>query len=985
MVLSRQGAGSGFTSAGIKTKNVDLPEAESQRECGLPAFVSSSAGTLLNQGSGAGLGRSNAGKEEQSPGLGSDQLYHQKAYNQNTAQILGLLDRNESVSGGQAELVRPSAISSRQSELSTTSMELPFRLSLKDRRPKIQLTIPQTQSKPCVAISQDPAKDDRVGNPQDTPKMVSPLSSTTRPRMYSAGPPARLSSVVSPLSVMEMPKPRRPFSTFSLEDMTLALPDSTPLMSKSASSDSSDDTGDHDDRSSNYSPRSSMSSLMSDSGLIRPIEEKRPDLAFSIMSPTAAGVFESTLPAPQIPKPLRTMRSVVSLTEKVNKNKPLPPEPGQDAVRPLNYSVHPFSRTNSMKARRRTPAPLCVSRQSTISIPISRVSLRSKYTPAKADSRNDVSNKNSPSNQRPSLFLLPSSPTLSQAEMELEAHLCSINEDAPLETQVAPGVHDPLQISRGPMHMEPSRKPPPPPRSQSSRDRLLGSPKKLHKKISTHVAMQLRPGRETDHKMRKRISAPVPGLPNKAHRVLGRSCTTCAENEPCADSPWDSSDSPQSSTNVSTKSSETPQSDASPIVPDAAFEEVRQRLELLSPKNDTSKVFFGFHERNLAEASPVPPLIEKHSDDGLLSSGADPSKTSNGMIEDSEESLPAELSANRCSRSPPIRITPAPEENDAPILESRACQDELSIRSLGSIAVSEIPDIYASLPSSKSSIRHSLTEEEVERIISADAAERVLLCILKNLDNLEDLFATARVSRGFYRTFKRHELGLMKNALYGMSPAAWELREMSPPFPGLEGPDNAYPRLGYIPTVYLQHYMRDMYTMIALKSMILVHCECFLRADTITALAGGETERASQIDDAFWRVWTFCRIFGCGTNREDNIVAQIDWLKGGAQTRQQRQNKAFPAIGTDSATDKDDLNVSPSFGLGNRGGLSAEDLYDMAEIWTCLGVLVRGFQGKREFARDYGVFDNLNIAAGDVEQEDAALGKFPTSTLNIRS
>ena len=257
--------------------------------------------------------------------------------------------------------------------------------------------------------------------------------------------------------------------------------------------------------------------------------------------------------------------------------------------------------------------------------------------------------------------------------------------------------------------------------------------------------------------------------------------------------------------------------------------------------------------------------------------------------------------------------------------------------------------------------------------------KRWLLRILQNLDNLQDLFATATVSRGFYRTFKRHELPLMKNALKGMSPAAWELREMSNPYPGLQSKDNDSPRLDYTPSLYLQHYMRDMYTMIALKSMILIHCESFLRADTITALAGGETERASQIDDAFWRVWTFCQIFGCGNNREDDIVGQLDWLRGGVQAKHQARNMSTKQR---SELDRNSIMFKPptSFGQGNTGGLSAEDLYDMTEIWTCLGVLVRGFQGKRQEARDFGVFANADITPGDVEAEDALLGTFLTSS-----
>ena len=253
-------------------------------------------------------------------------------------------------------------------------------------------------------------------------------------------------------------------------------------------------------------------------------------------------------------------------------------------------------------------------------------------------------------------------------------------------------------------------------------------------------------------------------------------------------------------------------------------------------------------------------------------------------------------------------------------------------------------------------------------MISADAAERVLLRILENLDNLQDLFSTATVSRGFYRTFKRHELSLMKNSLFSMSSAAWELRETSSPF-SAEEEGRSSPKLGYTPTTYLQDYMRDMYTMIALKSMILIHCESFLRADTITALAGGETDRAAEIDDAFWRVWTFCKLFGHGTNREDDIVSQMDWLRGGPLEKQQQAagSGAFLA----------------GFGRGNKSGLSADALYDVTEIWTCMGVLVRGLQAKRQLARDYGVFDNSGIASGNVHEEDAMLEEWTYHILTL--
>lgn len=966
-----------------KAKHMDLLEAVSQREMDSQPFVSDSAGSL-NPGSGYGLERSNAGGEEKSPGLGSDQSYREIAYNEYLTQKFGLDDAGPDRNiAALKNRVGSDALAAQQPEVSTVSMEMPFRFSMRDRRPKIQLTIPRTRSQHYVVIPQDGVKEKISNQNHDTPKSVSPPSSTSHSRTDSGGPLVRL-SIISPMSEVQMPTPRRPFSTFSFEDMSLDMPSSTLLLSKSASSDSSDDTGENDDRSSNYSPRSSVSSLTSDPGATKPISVKRPSLAFSVISPTAAGVFDPMPHLSAFPKPPRGLKSSISMIEWADRNKPLPPEPSPD-IKPLNYSLHPFSRTNSMKTRRKTPTPLCVSRQSTIHIALQKTSLRSKYTPADLDALDDAFERTSPLNRQPTLYANPNSPTLSQAELELEAQLCIIGEEVPLEKEVVHLVHDPLQISRGPMHMEPSRKAPSPPQSQSSYDVSLGSRKKIKKKPSTHVVMQMRPGQEKDGLSRSPIAVPARSN-SKAHRVLGRSRTgTPMEADTSAESCWDTSESLQSSPNISMGDSDTPASEVSPIIPDTTFEEVRQRLELLSPKDDASQVFLEFHERYLSGTPSTPsPIREQGSSqpqlDFSLSSMTSSENAESSHIDQPLVTLNSVQSINNLS----IEIIPTPTLDDVH-LQNHGRVNEPSTRSLGSITASEIPEIYASLPSPKSTIRPASTElasteslltvEEAERMISADAAEKVLLRILENLDNLQDLFAAATVSRGFYRIFKRHELSLMKNALHSMSPAAWELREMAQSCPGFEDASKKSPKLGYTPTLYLQHYMRDMYTMIALKSMILVHCESFLRADTITALAGGETERASQIDDAFWRVWTFCRLFGCGTNRQDDIVGQMDWLNGGVLAKQQRRNTNTVDMGTDVGINSITTDTPAFFGQGNYGGLTAEDLYDMTEIWTCLGVLVRGFQGKRQLARDFGVFANSNITVGDVEKEDAELGK----------
>lgn len=1020
----------------LRPKHLDLFEALGKRGPGSQTAASDYCiETLKFSGSGSGLVGSNAGR--QSPGPGSDQVYRHMGYNEYMVQAAVRSGEGMEISpaGKQHDLAGAHPSYPRQFDNSTNSMEVcvrmsskqPLDISGKERRPKIQVTIPKTQSRSYSVVPPTTTGKERSANRRqntgNTGNTVSPPSTTSGQRSGSEIP-AQL-SIVSPLSVVEMPKPRRPYSKFSFEEISTGMSDSTPLLSKSASSDSSDDTGDLDDKSSNYSPRSSVSSLTSDPVVKKPVEQARGSVAFSVISPTAAGVFDATELNPPQTKKRRGVKSTTCLSETIDRNKPLPPEPSIRHVKPLA-----FSRATSMRSRGKAPAPLQVFRQASFNVPRSRESqflaLRSKYTPADLDALDDAFQKSSPPYLLPSLYGSQQSPTLSQAELALEAHLGTISEDALQDPNAYALMHQPLQISRGPMHMEPSRKPPSLPSSLFS---MEDSRKKMPKRVPTHVALQMRADRDPWGRPISTMPVHATGSISKAHRILGRTPMAYPmERNTSADSNWSSSDSHQAQKNnavnsvrvyanspikilassftsqenlpamhstspiqpppatstiqdVSSEGSDNPNAEESSI-PNATFEEVRRRLELLSPRDDASQIFLAFHEKIRAEEvlSKLSPhelpahVIAPQELPAYELSAHDTTSRQPLVIIPQRSESPKQI-CTQSYRPPPIEINAASEQ-DTQLLQRRGRHYETSIRSIGSIAMSEIPDIYASLPSPRSVQRQSMTPEEVERMISAEAAEQVLLRILENLDNLQDLFNTATVSRGFYRTFKRHELPLMKNALYGMSPAAWELREMSPPHPGLHGAEIS-PNLDYTPSLYLQHYMRDMYIMIALKSMILVHCQTFLRADTITALAGGETVRNSQIDDAFWRVWTFCRLFGFGTNREDDIIGQMDWLKGGPLVKQQRRNTSTVDMGVDVDMNSVTLSPSPGFAQGNSGGLSAEDLYDMTEIWTCLGVLVRGFQGKRKEAREYGIFDKADITAGNVEQEDALLGRFP--------
>jgi hypothetical protein len=289
-------------------------------------------------------------------------------------------------------------------------------------------------------------------------------------------------------------------------------------------------------------------------------------------------------------------------------------------------------------------------------------------------------------------------------------------------------------------------------------------------------------------------------------------------------------------------------------------------------------------------------------------------------------------------------------------------------------------ELDAGLPSPHPKI--TISVHKPRETTAVQLPDNVTLKILEQVSSLDDLFHLAVVSRQYYRVFKQHELHLMKTAVYRMSPPAWELREMSPPWDSewqiLVDPDAPVPE--YTPTLYLQRYAQDIYTLARLKSLILARCNTFLRQETINGLTGKDDTRAAEIDDAFWRIWTFCRIFGCGKSRENDIVGQMDWLNGGVMAHDRN------SIVATSLTEPFGMNnvlfePPEGFGRGNGDGLSQSQLYDMTEIWTCLAVLLQPIHGSCTEARKTGVFDRLGIAENDTVKEEATIGKCPFSSL----
>jgi hypothetical protein len=267
-----------------------------------------------------------------------------------------------------------------------------------------------------------------------------------------------------------------------------------------------------------------------------------------------------------------------------------------------------------------------------------------------------------------------------------------------------------------------------------------------------------------------------------------------------------------------------------------------------------------------------------------------------------------------------------------------------------------------------------ITERRTKRNITPACAEDVLLHIFRSLEDFDDLFATAVVNQGFHRVFKRHELDLIRTTLRSMSPPAWEFREIA--WPGHdklhdEDLEMTRPQEEYTPTTYLQLQKRDTHIIRSIKSLIKESCQSFIRPEIAIALVSGDPAEAARVDDALWRIWTFCKLFGSGKGREEDIVAQQDWLRGGLMVHQPACT--FSLQSTDYMNDTL-IGAPECFAKGNEGGLTAEQLFDMMELWNCLGVLLQGFEGRTAQAREYGIFDNTDVRGGDIDGEEMMLG-----------
>ena len=244
-------------------------------------------------------------------------------------------------------------------------------------------------------------------------------------------------------------------------------------------------------------------------------------------------------------------------------------------------------------------------------------------------------------------------------------------------------------------------------------------------------------------------------------------------------------------------------------------------------------------------------------------------------------------------------------------------------------------------PVSKSPIRVSRRDAIQSAAITArsaghlgtQSAEMIILNILSLLD-IHDLLSAARVSRGFYSAFKRNELSLTKSAIFNTCPAAWEY---------LEEPGKG----SSVPAIYLDRYRNGRETITRLRTTLLIQCDTLLRQETISGLIRADKDVSKNIDQTFWRINTFCEVFGHKSSRRDSTQAQAEWLR--SDRASQTQASKLP-------------------GTKKTRPLSSAELLDLNEIWTCLASLLQGFHHQTSEAREVGLFERCNIDSDHTEE-----------------
>ncbi|EEH09303.1 F-box domain-containing protein [Histoplasma capsulatum G186AR] len=747
------------------------------------------------------------------------------------------------------------------------------------------------------------------------------------------------STVVSPLSI-DMPQPQRAFVPPSFDKLIQVETD--PLLDQSGKSGNSTTSSELGRSvSAPNSPASSRSSIYSDDFPQKSVADgcSRHNKAYSLISPVTAGVFDDNTGLKRNP----TFKNKISLRKL--RNKPLPPEPvieitpqsiqrtvGQEPMGNASHCGRLIQPTSKPVFLPRDPRP------SDLDILDEAFRRSGFYHVAPSKHAKSKSGRASGSST------ISSSPSLRMATFELEEQLSALSRSTRNNTswlKIGWNRSSPLEFPAdcAPKPLKPrSHRTKLGPHSSVSPTKKASSPKKRN----DHSSFSFPAKKSWSAKKKVKVTPTISELVEAVdkHQPLPSPLPQVCAN----DDNLDYSMSPSNNSSDDAKPTETVNRVAT--LRKGRGENVERNLRLSLPRLRTQ-----LSAKSIRGPVNLSAVVESPTD------------------QENQPDINNETSPKERIMAVLNRLDP--EQPESPH-NTCSCHNKNN-------EVFEFEDSELSSASERVGSKDMLCEP-----FPSEIAKSVIYQIMQKIDNLEDLFNLSVINKAFYSVFREHSLTLIKDTLFRMSPAAWELREICPPWEteGDETGDIDMPVPEYTPNLYINHYTRDLYTMVALKSLILVRCESFLRPDTARALAGLDETRCLEVDEAFWRVWTFCKLFGCGKGREDDITAQVDWLSGGRLAEEENRGTnilmQYPA-GVHSVL----FNAPSAFSKGNHGGLSSTELYDMMEIWTCLGVLLQVFHGKCKVARHFGVFDGLKVTSGDVVKEESLIESWTQYLLTL--
>lgn len=178
-----------------------------------------------------------------------------------------------------------------------------------------------------------------------------------------------------------------------------------------------------------------------------------------------------------------------------------------------------------------------------------------------------------------------------------------------------------------------------------------------------------------------------------------------------------------------------------------------------------------------------------------------------------------------------------------------------------------------------------------------DASDDILIHIFSHLDSLSSMESLSLAHPRFHTILVSNKLFILRGIVHNISAPAFDLVEL------------LKPKRAYTAKSYMESYASSLDIVHTIKALIQTRCRFFLNSGKMDFLNDG-AERA--FDNALYNIWAFCTIF---RDRRESAERQMEWLRN----------------------------------------FNSSELFDILEIWQCLGVLLRPLADSPELARKHGI------------------------------